>query len=172
LIVEDCVIHGFHGSFGINFVSTNGRGLLQASNSLIYDNLYGIVVSPQANQIASVLLDQVKLIANTNSGLAMSGAGIVAGSMRDSISAENGQSGVVATASQVFFTVEESSLIANLTAGVATNSTGAVVNVGRSTIGANAFGVIAQRGALISFGNNQMSANGQNGSFTSTTVQQ
>jgi hypothetical protein len=44
------------------------------------------------------------------------------------------------------------------------------VNVGASTIGGNGTGVVAQSGSLISFGNNQMSANGTNGNFTSTTA--
>ena len=76
---------------------------------------------------------------------------------------------MIASASQVYFTVEESSIVANLSYGVLTNSAGSVVNVGASTIGGNRTGVTAFSGSLISFGNNQMSANGVNGSFTATT---
>jgi len=46
----------------------------------------------------------------------------------------------------------------------------AVVNVGASTIGGNGTGVLPSSGSIISFGNNQMSANGSNGNFTSTTT--
>jgi hypothetical protein len=53
--------------------------------------------------------------------------------------------------------------------GIRTNSAGSVVSVGASTIGGNGTGVKATSGSLISFGNNQISANGINGSFTATT---
>jgi hypothetical protein len=92
--------------------------------------------------------------------------------MRDSVVGENGTIGVTATSSQVFFTIEESSIVDNLSIGIQTGSAGTVVNVGASTIGGNGTGVVASAGSLISFGNNQMSANGSNGNFTSTTARQ
>jgi len=66
--------------------------------------------------------------------------------------------------------IEESSIVDNLINGIQTNSAGSVVNVGASTIGGNGTGVKASSGSLISFGNNQMSANGSDGNFTSTTA--
>jgi len=75
---------------------------------------------------------------------------------------------VLANASQVFFTIEESSIIANLANGIHTASANALVNVGASTIGGNVTGVMATAGSLISFGNNQISVNANNGNFTST----
>jgi len=57
--------------------------------------------------------------------------------MRDSVVGENGNTGVIAFASQVFFTIEESSIIDNLGVGIETSSAGSVVNVGASTIGGN-----------------------------------
>jgi hypothetical protein len=89
--------------------------------------------------------------------------------MRDSVVGGNANVGVLANATQVFFTVEESSIVANLTAGIRTNSAGAVVNVGASTIGGNGAGVLPTQGSLISFGNNQTSANGSSGNFTDVT---
>lgn len=71
--------------------------------------------------------------------------------------------GVVAASGQVFFTVEESSIVDNLVNGVQTKSANALVNVGASTIGGNGTGVLASSESIISFGNNQMSANGING---------
>jgi hypothetical protein len=168
LIVEDCMIQGFHAGDGIFFSPTSGRGLLQVSNSQMFDNAIGIVVEPAAGQVASVALDRVELVANSNTGLQLVG-GIVAGAMRDSIAGENGSTGVYTDASQVFFTIEESSIVANLGNGIFSQSAGSVVSVGASTIGGNGTGVNAQAGSLISFGNNQMSANGINGSFSSTT---
>jgi hypothetical protein len=103
-------------------------------------------------------------------GLNLHGPGIVSGTMRHSVAGENAFQGVYTDASQVYFTVEESSIVANLSYGIETNSAGSVVNVGASTIGGNGTGVRGFSGSsLISFGNNQMSANGINGSFTATT---
>jgi hypothetical protein len=169
LIVEDCMIQGFHFGTGIFFAPFGGRGLLQVSNTQIFDNGNGIGVFPTSGQVASVTLNKVEMVGNAGSGLALQGAGVVAGTMRHSVAGENGAAGVFTDASQVFFTIEESSLVANLGFGVQTNSAGSVVNVGASTIGANATGVAATSGSIISFGNNQMSANGSNGNFSSTT---
>jgi hypothetical protein len=169
LIVEDCVIHGFHPSgtiegVGINFgPSSGGRGTLQVSNSLIYDNGYAIGVEPASGQIASVALNRVELVANQFEGLDLGNGGTVVGTMRHSLVAGNGNYGVNVSGRQAFFTVEESSIVDNLSAGITINSSGAV-NVGASTIGGNGTGV--EGGSLISFGNNQMSANGANGSFS------
>ena len=174
LIVEDCVINGFVAGYGINFVPSGGRGQLEVLNSQLYDNGHGIVVTPGSGRIATVTLNQVEMVANTGSGLILSASsnGVVAGTMRHSVASGNGETGVFANASQVFFTVEESSIVANLAYGIYTSSSGAVVNVGGSTIGGNGTGVHASLGSLISFGNNQMSANGSNGNFTSTTALQ
>jgi hypothetical protein len=167
LIVEDCMIQGFSITAGIYFAPTSGRGLLQVSNSQMFDNNGGIRVEPASGQVASVTLDRVELVANA-SGLSLTGQGIVAGTMRHSVVGENGTNGVTASSSQVYFTVEESSIVANLGDGIETRA-GSVVNVGASTIGGNGTGVKATAGSLISFGNNQISANGVNGSFTATT---
>jgi len=169
LIVEDCMIHGYHSGFGIYFVPASGRGLLQVSNSQVFDNVTGIVVDPSSGQIASVTLNRIESVANSSDGIGLNG-GVVAGTMRDSVVGENGNTGVFASSSQVFFTIEESSIVDNLVNGIQTASAGSVVNVGASTIGGNGTGVLASSGSLISFGNNQMSANGTNGNFTSTTA--
>jgi hypothetical protein len=171
LVIEDCTIQQFVND-GIFFAPSAGRGLLQVSDSRIFNNGNGIVVDPASGQIASVALNRVELTGNSFRGLDLTGPGVVAGTMRDSVVAANGADGVFANASQVFFTVEESSIVANLDAGIATNSAGTVVNVGASTIGGNGTGVLPTQGSLISFGNNQMSANGANGNFTSRAALQ
>jgi hypothetical protein len=172
LIIEDCSIQGFNGGSGIRFIPdvAPNRGLLQVSNSQIFGNLYGIRVEPGPGNIASVTLNRVELVANSSDGLLFGGGGVVAGTMRDSVVGENGNSGVIAGANQVFFTIEESSIVANLVNGIQANSPGSAVNVGASTIGGNGTGVLASSGSIISFGNNQMSVNAVNGTFTSTTA--
>jgi hypothetical protein len=166
LVVEDCTIEGFTTN-GILFSPTAGRGLLQVSDSRIFNNGTGIEVDPSNNQIASVTLNRVELTGNALDGLVLD-QGVIAGTMRESVVGGNGRNGVRANANQVFFTVEESSIVANLTAGIQTNSAGTVVNVGASTIGGNGTGVLPSSGSLISFGDNHMSANGTDGNFTST----
>lgn len=169
LIVENCVISGFGGGYGINFVPGGPRGTLQVTNSLISNNAHGIVLTPPAGQIASLILNQVELTANSNVGLLLTGAGVAAGTMRHSVVGSNGLDGVFANAGQAYFTIESSSIVANLNTGIRITSAGSVLNVAASTIGGNGTGVGADAGQLISFGNNQISANGTNGSFTSTT---
>jgi len=168
LIVEDCMVHGYHGGFGIFFIPTSGRGLLQVSNSQVFDNATGVEVLPASSQIASVTLNKVELVANAVDGLSLSGSGVVAGTMRDSVVGENGNTGVFAQAGQVFFTIEESSIVDNLVNGIRTNSAGSAIKVGASTIGGNGTGVLATAGSIVSFGNNQISDNGSDGTFTST----
>jgi hypothetical protein len=167
LDVEDCTIQGYSNGFGIVFLPTAGRGLLQVSNTQIVDNSGAITVQPANGQIASVTLSRVAMVANSNFGLVLAGEGVVAGTMRDSIAGENAY-GVYAGSTQAFFTIEESSIIANTTAGIHAQTAGVVVNVGASTIGANAVGVQATAGSIISFGNNQFSANASDGNFSGT----
>ena len=167
LIVEDCMIHGFHDGFGISFAPTGGRGYLQVSNTQIFDDFGGIIVFPGPGKIATVSLNKIEASVNFGYGVSL-GGGVVAGTMRDSVVSGNAEAGLYAGADQVFFTVEESSIIGNLTNGIQVVSAGAIVNVAASTIGGNGTGVLATAGSIISFGDNHMSANGSNGTFTST----
>ena len=170
LTVEDCMIYGFTGSgSGIFFAPNGGRGLLQVSNSQIFGNSDGITLSP-SGQIASLTLNGVELTGNTTNGLSLGGdvGSVVAGTMRNSVVGANGQYGVYTTANQVFFTVEESSIVDNLVTGIQTNSANSIVNVGASTIGGNGTGINAQLGTIVSFGNNQFSTNASDGNFSST----
>ncbi len=161
------MIYGYHNGFGIFFEPASGRGLLQVSNSQVFDNVTGIGVIAAGSQIASVTLNRVELVANSADGLGF-GGNVVAGTMRDSVAGENGNSGLVTSASQVFFTVEESSIVDNLVNGIQTNSAGSVVKVAASTIGGNGTGILASSGSIVSFGDNHISDNGSDGNFTST----
>jgi hypothetical protein len=172
LIVEDCMIHGYSNGLGLNFAPISGRGLLQVSNSQVFDNSIGITVSPANRQIASVTLNTVEVVANLGDGLDFLGAGVIAGTMRNSVVGENGVSGVFADAGQVFFTIEESSIVDNLAYGILTDSAGTAIKVGASTIGGNGTGVLAGAGSIVSFGDNHMSDNASNGTFTSTKALQ
>ncbi len=168
LIVEDCTMYGYHGGYGIVFQPQSGRGLLQVSNSQIFDNGNGIGAAPASGQIASVTLNRVELVANSGDGLFLGGLGVVAGTMRDSVVGENGTNGVLADASQAFFTIEASSIVDNLSHGILTISAGSAIKVAASTIGGNGTGVLASAGSIVSFGDNHISDNGSDGTFSST----
>jgi hypothetical protein len=93
---------------------------------------------------------------------------VVAGTLRQSVVAENSSDGVSVQASQAYFTVEESSIVDNLGNGIQTTPVGSAIKVGASTIAGNGTGVLASSGSIVSFGNNQISDNGSDGTFTST----
>jgi hypothetical protein len=170
LIVEDCTIHDFTDGNGIFFSPTSSRGLLQVSNTQLYNNNWGIFVSPSSGQIATLSLSNIEVLTGDNGGVALTGNGVVAGAMRDSIVGGAQDHGVFSNAGQAFFTIQNSMIIANIGPGITTQSSGSFINVGSSTIGANGTGVLATSGSIISFGNNQMSVNGTDGSFTSTAT--
>ena len=165
LVIEDCTIQGF--ATGTDFRPAAGRGLLQVSNSQVLNNATGIWVQPGTGQIASVTLNRIEMVGNSNVGLTLTGSGVIAGTMRDSVIASS-TDGVYADASQVYFAIDGSNIAANLHFGVFTSSVGTVVGVGTSTFAGNGTGVQANLGSLVSFGNNQMIANGTDGNFTST----
>jgi hypothetical protein len=172
LIIENCMIHD--SADGIVFAPSSGRGTLQVTDSLLYGNSGNTIsVVPASGQIASVAFNRVEIVGNSGDGIDLVGTGVIAGAIRQSLVGQNTGTGILANASGgVFFTVEATSVIANLSVGIQTDSSAAILNVGASTIGGNGTGVKANAGSIISFGNNQMSANGVNGSFTSTTALQ
>ena len=173
LAIDDSQISGF-SDYGVLFTpntgSSGGRGLLIIANTTVAGNNVGVSVSPASGQIASVLFVGAGINTNTVDGLDLAGAGVVAGDLRQSLVAANGANGITASsAGGVYFTVEGSTIIDNLGVGIETNSVAADVEVAASAIGGNGTGVKAISGSLISFGDNHMSANGANGSFTGTT---
>jgi hypothetical protein len=115
-------------------------------------------------------LNGVEVAGNANTGVSLAGLGVVAGTMRDSLVASNGADGVLTDSNQVFFTVEESSIIANLSNGIQANSAGSNLNVTASTISGNGTGIKPTSGSIVSFGNNTLNGNGSDGAFTSTAA--
>ena len=96
--------------------------------------------------------------------------GVAAGIIRNSLILGNSGDGIVSQASQVYLTVETSTINANVGVGIHTLSAGSNINVFSSTIGANGTGVLATSGSIVSFGNNGLNGNATNGTFTSTVV--
>jgi hypothetical protein len=171
LIIQNCNIHGFLAAYGLSFTpASGGRALLEVSNTRIYDNAEGVNVNAgTSSTIVSAMFNNVEISANTNDGLDVGGTGVVAGTLRQSLVSENGIDGINATASQVYFTVEESSVIDNLSLGIEANSSGVNLEVGATSIGGNSTGVGVTAGVMYSFDTNQMSTNATNGSFSGIT---
>jgi len=167
LTVQDCTISG-QGNAAISFAATSGRAQLIVSDTKISNNGDGIIISPNSGVIVSTMLDRVQITTIGDVGLWLNGSGTIAGSLRQSVIAGSADYGIYATATGgVYFTVEESSVIDNVGVGIAAFASGVNIGVGASTLGGNGTAVdAASGGSLVSFGNNQMSANGSNGSFT------
>jgi hypothetical protein len=167
LIVQHCNISG-QNSIGIIFSATSGRAQLSVSDTESNNNGSGIYVNPSSGVIVSAMLERVQITTSSgNPGLWLTGSGTIAGTLRQSVVAGNASYGILAdSASGVYFTVEESSVIDNLEVGIASSAANVNIGVGASTIGGNGTGVSVSSGAIYTFGNNQMSANRSNGSFT------
>jgi hypothetical protein len=171
LTIQESYIDGFGGSgFGVSFTPTGtGRSFLSISNSSFSGNGVAVSVAPPSGMITSVLFVSSGLGGSTTDGLDLAGAGVTAGIMRQCTLANNNGNGFVgSSAGGVFFTIEESTFSANLGVGIETNSASASVDVAASTIGGNGTGVKSLSGSLTSFGDNHISANGVNGTFTNT----
>jgi hypothetical protein len=175
LVIEDSIIKGFTGTgsngYGILFTPTgSGRSSLSLSSTKVQSNNIGVSVAPASGQITSVGFYSVGIGGNGTDGLDLAGAGVTAGDMRQSVLANNGANGFVgSSAGGVFFTIEGSTVSANLGVGIQTNAAAANVAVAASTIGGNGMGIRALSGSLLSFGDNHISANGSNGTFTGVT---
>jgi hypothetical protein len=170
LIVQHCNISG-QSNTALVFSATSGRAQLIVSDTEININGSGIYVNPSSGVIVSAMLERVQIttagITSGNPGLWLAGSGTIAGALRQSTVAGNAGAGIYANStSGVYFTVEESSVIDNLEAGIASSAANVNIGVGASTIGGNGTGISVSSGAIYTFGNNQMSANGSNGSFT------
>jgi hypothetical protein len=171
LVIQESYIEGFGGAgFGVSFTPTgSGRSSLSMSNTSLSGNGVAVFVAPPSGQIASVLFVSCGMGGSTTDGLDLAGAGVTAGVMRGCTLANNNGNGFVgSSAGGVFFTIEESTFSANLGVGIETNSASANVDVAASTIGGNGTGIKSLSGSLTSFGDNHISANGVNGTFTST----
>jgi hypothetical protein len=96
LVVEDCAIQGFtsgaNSGAGIGFSTTAGRGLLQVSDSRIFNNAFGINIQADNSEIISVTLNRIELTGNLNDGLRLGSDGVIAGTMRGKSSAETHKS--------------------------------------------------------------------------------
>jgi hypothetical protein len=185
VLIEDCVIRRFNasGSFGISF-QPSGATNLYVTNSTISQNGIagsggGVLVSPTGTGIGRVVLSNVNVENNPNHGIFFDVS--AASSASSSLVVESGNisgngNGIsilsVGTASNSM--VSNSTVAHNSLNGIIAN--GAVtVRVGNTTITDNAFSagsaVVAVNGAsALSYNNNRLDGNTNNGAFSSTIL--
>jgi hypothetical protein len=136
----------------------------------------GILVKPSGTGSARVTLDRVFTSKNTF-GIAIDGSASTAGinaTITDSVSTGNAQDGIVATTigggAPIGVMVKTSKSVNN-SFGVRSIGPGVTVRVDGSAVIGNGTGLASlSGGALLSFGNNNVEANGVNGAFSGSVA--
>jgi hypothetical protein len=179
LLIENCVMQGFTLA-GITFSPGAGSAnttRMTAQATTIVGNGAGILVKPSGGISANVSLTRVRIDNNTGGGLRVDGTGgaaainLAIGDSSVSFNASNGINAVSAPGN-VTVDVSRTTIASNGSAGIQSNqSRGATasVTVGNSQLrGNNIAAESVGGGSLFSYGNNQVSGNGTNGTFTGT----
>jgi hypothetical protein len=179
LHVEDCTFSGFTAS-GLTLSPGTGSAnpvKVVVHDSQFADNATGLLIMPTANIAASVELKQLRIANNTGEGLRIDGTGgtgairVAISNSSTSFNATNGIDAVSGPGS-VTLNVERVTVLDNGTDGILSNQSSggtASVTVGSSVLYGNGVAAQAVAGAsLASYGNNQVTGNGTNGTFTGT----
>lgn len=130
----------------------------------------GILVAPTGSGSAQVVLDNVRLINNTNNGMQIFGpASVAVGNSTVSGSTNHGI-WVLGTSGAVSLNLDNSLVANNAQGGVFADGTGAQAWLWNSTISGSLQGIRASgKGAITSFGNNRIYNNTVNGRPTATS---
>jgi|ERR1041385_3958707 hypothetical protein len=163
--IENCVIFGFRGnggsSRGISDSRTTG-GKLFVQNTLIKNNSGSGVLSAGASAVFTTI-DNCQAIGNGAAGFASSGNGRQM-AIRNSVASENGIAGFFADSSGRMDVIN--SMTFHNPQGIESDSS-AEIRVARSTITHNTTnGLNLAGGTILSYGNNEISANVGNETFT------
>jgi hypothetical protein len=177
LNIGQCVFQGFTTS-GITFSPSAGSATttqLVVLDTTILNNATGLLIRPTGGIAANVTLRRLRIANNTGEGLRIDGtggSGAIKASLADSTASLNASNGIDAVSGPGNATVDIMRVVAasNGSAGIQSNQSSggtASVTVGSSMLRANAIGIQATGGAgLLSYGNNQVTDNTSNGSFT------
>jgi hypothetical protein len=177
LSVNQCVLQGFATSGmtlspGVGGANTT---LITVQNTTILNNATGILIQPTGGIAANVRLRRLHIDHNTGDGLRVDGtggSGAINVAITDSSANFNAGNGIDAVSGPGNATVDVMRVVAasNGSAGIQSNQTSggiASVTVGSSLLRKNAIGIQATGGAsLLSYGNNHVTGNASNGSFT------
>jgi hypothetical protein len=177
LNISQCVFQGFATS-GMTLSPGAGSATttrLVVQNTTILNNATGILIQPTGGIAANVRLRWLHVDHNTGDGLRVDGtggSGTIKAAVADSSANFNAGNGIDAVSGPGNATLDIMRVVAasNGSAGIQSNQTSggiASVTVGSSLLRANAIGIQAAGGAsLLSYGNNQVTSNASNGSFT------
>ena len=177
LNISRCVFQGFTTS-GMTLSPGTGSAtttLLAVQESTILNNATGILIQPTGSIAANVTLRRLRIDNNIGEGLRIDGTGgtgAITAAITDSTASFNASNGIDAVSGPGNATVDIMRVVAasNGSAGIQSNQSSggtASATVGSSVLYANAIGVQAAGGAsLLSYGNNQVTGNASNGSFT------
>jgi hypothetical protein len=178
VVIDKVVIENF-GLAGIDVAPSSGAVAMDIANTTITNSGAGVLIKPSSGATATAIVKRVDLANNIGAGAQVdsTAGGVAFAVIVDSVASENGSSGVVAvsgTGGSALVYLMRDAVNHNATAGIVSNQSAggtASVYVGGSQLSGNANGVSsANGGALISYGNNQLSENGSNGSFTGTAT--
>jgi hypothetical protein len=179
LHIEKCVFLAFTTS-GITFSPGAGSATatqLIVQNTTIFNNATGLLIRPTGGIAAKAMLTRLHIDNNTVEGLRVDGtggSGAITAAFANSTASLNASNGIDAVSGPGNATVDVMRVAAssNGSAGIQSNQASggaASVTVGRSVLFANAIGIQATGGAgLLSYGNNQVTGNASNGSFSGT----
>jgi hypothetical protein len=188
LHIRNSIIRGFRGTggYGINFQPTSTTGAsLTVENVTVVDNgnaagvTGGILVQPAASVPANILIANSRIADNNRGGIRID-ASAAGSSVKGSISGSeivDSQIGVYARSTPgggtVNVTLVDSVVSGNGSTGVMAEDALATINASGNTITQNGNGLRSLTGGiLVSFGDNVVVANNNNGSFTSTQAKQ
>jgi hypothetical protein len=148
LVVERCDVSRT-GKRGISIESSTPNALATIIESTIHDNLNnGIVVNPPSGVTNLVVLDRVRSVNNSASGLGTNPGSVV--QVRDSVMSNNLAGGLAAVGAAV--DVSNTFLTGNGT-GISASS-GGTVRIGGSTVTGNATALSISGGVVASYGDN------------------
>lgn len=192
VVVENCQIEGFRGanpSNGIVFAPSTGTSRLAVHNSVINANGQkfggnaGVLIQPTGSAFAVVDLDQVTLANNATGVIAdsslTSGAAFltvrdsqVVGSSFDGVLAQSAATGTLRVTLKDN-TISNNGFSGVTSAGVRADGAVATIRIHSNAITVNKNGVaLTNSGIIYSYGDNIISGNSTNGTFTSTQATQ
>jgi hypothetical protein len=179
LHIRDCAVLGFTTS-GITFSPGAGSATttqVVVRDTTILNNATGILIQPTGGIAANAALRWLRIDNNTGEGLRVDGtggSGAIIATLADSTASFNAGNGIDAVSGPGKATVDVMRVVAasNGSAGIQSNQSSggnASVTVGSSLLYGNNVAAQATGGAgLLSYGNNEVTGNASNGSFTGT----
>jgi hypothetical protein len=186
--VRNTKIRGFRNGYGINFQPQNASGQLFVDNVTISESggaanpstSGGININPAAGFTANATITNSQIVDNTNVGVRIDTTGIVGSAISasiDRVTLSNNGAGILVKAPNgtgtVKFMLTDSQVTLNAGQGLIVNGTPTSANarVGNTTITNNGTGVLVLGTAqLLSYGDNRLDGNTNDGAFSGTIV--